>query len=103
LIVDEHRRQGALRDLEVVAPHEKAFSPFGALPGSGDVVHDPVASLVYGSQKIAAVEGIDADVALGQEPAPEHHSPVDGRGAGVDEPASQRAVPVGGHNQVEVH
>jgi hypothetical protein len=68
LIVDEHRGQGAPRNLEVVAPHEKAFSPFGALPGSGDVVHDPVAPRVYGSQKFAVIEGIEADVALGEEP-----------------------------------
>jgi hypothetical protein len=102
LIVDEHRGQGALRNLEVVAPHEKALSPFGALPGSGDVVHDPVAPLVDGPHKITAVEGIDADVALGEEPAPQHHSPVDRRGAGINEPASQRAIPVGAHDEVEV-
>src|SRR5580693_1982437 len=55
-----------------------------------------------GPQKIAAVEGIDADVALGEEPTPQHHSPVDGRGAGVNESASQRAIPVGAHDEVEV-
>jgi hypothetical protein len=102
LIVDEHRGQGAPRNLEVVAPHEKAFSPFGALPGSGDVVHDPVAPRVYGSQKFAAIEGIEADVALGEEPTPQHYSPVDRRGAGVNEDASQRAIPVGAHDDVEV-
>ena len=102
LIVDEHRRQGALRNLEVVAPHEKAFPLFGALPGSGNVVRDPVTPLVYGSQKIAAAEGIDTNVALGEEPAPQHHAPVGRRGAWVNEPASQRAVPVGAHDEVEV-
>jgi hypothetical protein len=61
-----------------------------------------VAPLVYGSQKIAAVEGIDADVALGEEPTPQHHSPVDRRGARVDEHASQRAVPVGAHDEAEL-
>src|ERR1700722_16534950 len=101
LIVDEHRRQGALLNLEVVAPHEKAFPLVGALPGSGDVVCDPVAPLVYGSQKIAAVEGIGADVALGKAPTPQHHSPVDRHGAWANEPASQRAVPVGAHDEVK--
>jgi hypothetical protein len=61
-----------------------------------------VAPLEYGSQKVAAVEGIDADVALGEEPAPQHHSPVGRHGAWVNEPASQRAIPVGAHDEVEV-
>ena len=38
-----------------------------------------------------------------QEPAPRHHPPVVQRGVGVDEPASDRAVPVGADDQVEVH
>jgi hypothetical protein len=102
LIVDEHRGQSAFRNLEVVTPHEQAVSPFCALPGSGDVVRDPVAPLVYGAQEIAAVEGIGADVALGEEPTPQHHSAVDKRGAGVNDAASQRAIPVGTHDEVEV-
>ena len=50
----------------------------------------------------AAVEGIGADVALVEQPAPQHHSPVARRGAGVNEPAPHRAVPVGADNEVEV-
>jgi hypothetical protein len=68
LIIDQHRGQGALRNLEVVTPREKAFSRFGALPGSGDVVQDPVPSLVSDSQQIAAVEGIGAEVLSGRSP-----------------------------------
>src|ERR1700733_10048489 len=95
LIIDQHRGQGALRNLEVIAPNEKAFPRFGALPGSGDVVQDPVPPLVSDSQQIAAVEGIGAEVALVQEPAPRHYPPVARRGVGVNEPASDRAIPVG--------
>jgi hypothetical protein len=102
VIIHEHRGQGVLRNLEVVAPHERAFSPFGALPGCGDVVHDPVPSLVHGSQAIAAVEGIHADVALAEEPAPHHHPSVVRRGVGVNEPASHGAVPVSADDQLEV-
>lgn len=102
LVVDEHGGQGAFGNLEVVAPHEKAFSWFGALPGPGDVVRDPVASLVQGPQEIAAAKGVGAGVAFGDEPAPQHHAPVGRRGAGVKEAASQRAVPVGAHDEVEV-
>ena len=53
--------------------------------------------------KIAASEGIHADVALAEEPAPHHHPPVARRGGGVDEPASHRAIPVGADHEVEVH
>jgi hypothetical protein len=102
LIIDQHRGQGALRNLEVVAPLEKAFARFGALPGSGEVVHQPVSPLVSDPHKIAASEDIDADVALGQEPAPKHHPPVDRRGIGVNEAASHRAIPVGADDEVEV-
>ena len=59
--------------------------------------------LVSDSQKIAALEGIHAEVALVQEPAPRHHPPVAQSGVGVNEPASDRAVPVGADDQVEVH
>ena len=72
-IIDEHRGQVALRNLEVVAPHEKAISRFGALPGPRDVVHDPVPGTVSDSHKIAAAEGIGTDVALGDEASPQHH------------------------------
>ena len=82
LIIDEHRGQGALRNLEVAAPHEKAFPRFGALPGSGDVIQDPVPPLVSDSQKIAPLEGIHAEVALVQEPAPRHHPLVVQSGVG---------------------
>src|SRR5689334_17517119 len=85
LIVDKHGGEGALRNLEVVAPHEKASPRFGAAPRAGDVVHDPVPSLVYDSLAIAAAEGIHADVALEEQAAPQHHSPVAGRGAGIKE------------------
>jgi hypothetical protein len=54
LIVDEHRGQGVFRDRELVAPHEKALSRFGALPGSGDVVQDTVPALVPDALEIAA-------------------------------------------------
>ena len=59
--------------------------------------------LVSDSQQIAAVEGIGAEVALMQEPAPPDHPPVAQRGVAVNEPASHRAVPVGADDQVEVH
>ena len=49
--------RGAFGNLEVVAPHQKAFSGFGALPGN--VVRDPVAPLVHGPQEIAAAEDRD--------------------------------------------
>ena len=102
LIIDQHRGQRALRNLKVVTPLEKAFPRFGALPGSGDVIQDPVPALVSDSQQIAAVEGIGAEVALVQEPAPGHHPPVVQSGVGVNEPASDRAIPVGADDQVEV-
>lgn len=58
--------------------------------------------LVCGSQQIAAVEGIYADVALGEEPPPQHYPPVVQRGVGVNERASHRAIPVGADDEVEV-
>jgi hypothetical protein len=64
LIIDQHRGQRALRNLEVVPPREKAFPRFGALPGSGNVVQDPVPPLVSDPQQIAAVEGIGEIVVL---------------------------------------
>jgi hypothetical protein len=48
------------------------------------------------------MEDIDGDVALGEEPTPQHHSSVGRPGAGIYEPASERAIPVGAHEEVEV-
>ena len=73
LIIDQYRGQRVLRKLEVVAPLEKAVARFGARPGSGDVIQDPMTALVSDSQQIAAVEGIRADVALAEESPPRHH------------------------------